>query len=243
MRKSLRQAQEELGEEGILEEIGHLSHELSPHSFKKECEERLTTESGGPPATSAFLRCGQNLNAVLRRYVRDDKYSDELCGRICAGFRTHDTKFGTLPPRFNPTKFPNGVPYAKIYGPRWKELKEIVPHFTTVLKYCLASVVHHHDWLEANLPQDHGFRQSRYYQRGWHEKLGVPGGVLVGEMECNVTGMQASGVPLYITTAIKVNELSCRVHALEDAVSDMKKTQKGVLKEMKKLRKSNESLR
>ena len=154
MRTALKSAEELLGEEGLLEETSCLAHELSPHSFKKECEERLTTEPGGPPATSAFMRCGQNLNAVLRRYVRDDKYSDELCGRICAGYRTHDIDFGTLPPRFNKEKFPNGVKYSEII-PGHKKIKERFPHFAEVLKYGIASVVYHHNWLAQNLPEGH----------------------------------------------------------------------------------------
>jgi hypothetical protein len=242
MRKALNKAQGELEEAGMLEEVGHLAHELSPHSFKKECEERLTTEPGGPPATSAFLRCGQNLNAVLRRYVRDDKYSDELCGRITAGFRTHDVKFGTLPPHFDTSKIPKGFSWGDIY-PGYSDIKRNYPKFAKVLKYCAAAVVYHHHWLLENLPPDHAFFSSAYYQEDFHKLLSRPGCLLSGEMECPVTGMTATGVPLYISNSIRVNSLTTRVAAAEAVLNEVKQTQDELVREMKKLRKSTKELR
>jgi hypothetical protein len=217
MRSALIKAQTKLGEMGLVEAVGNLAHELSPHSYKKECEEKLTTESGGPPATSAFLRVGQNLNAVVQRYVRDDRYSDELCGRILAGYRTHDPQFGTLPPRFNPEKFPEGIPYDEIIR-GWTHIERHYPRFVPVLKYALASVVHHTDWLLKNLPKDHAFHTSLYITRGWHsvENLRRPGGVLVGEIFCPTTKIRATGVPLYIMNSIQITELTNRVAAMED---------------------------
>lgn len=225
MRAALAKSEREQGKEGLIEVMGNLANEIAPHSYKKYCSETMLTMEGGPPATSCFLRTGQNLNSVVKRYVRDDRYSDELCGRLLAGYRTFDVTFGTLPPRENPEAFPDfpdGLPYEEIIW-NWENIRTNYPHLVQVIKMGLASVVYHTDWLLSNLPADHAFHQSLYITRGWHSRarLRRPGGILVGEIFCPITNMRATGVPLYILNGIKITELTKRVTAMESKMDKL----------------------
>lgn len=226
MKNALEKAERELGALGLVLAVGSLAKEISPHSIKKECEEKLATEPGGPPATSAFIRVGQNLNAVLKRYIRDDRYSDELCGRILAAYRTNGYNFGTLPPRENKEVFaqdyPDGIPYDEIiWG--WKYIVEHYPRFAPVVIMGLWSVVYHHQFLVDNLPKDHSFFRSLYMTQGWYslQKLGRPGGILVGQMYCPITKMEATGVPLYIKNGIEISELKSRVGGVQTIINGL----------------------
>ena len=225
MRSALEKSEREQGREGLIEVMGNLAHEIAPHSYKKYCSETMLTMEGGPPATSCFLRTGQNLNSVVKRYVRDDRYSDELCGRILAGYRTFDVTFGTLPPRVNPEAFPDypdGLPYEEIIW-NWDHIRTTYPNLIQVITMGLASVVHHTEWLLNNLPADHAFHHSLYITRGWHSRalLRRPGGILVGEIFCPITNIRASGVPLYILNSIQITELTKRVNSMENKLDKL----------------------
>jgi hypothetical protein len=76
--------------------------------------------------------------------------------------------------------------------------------------------------LEENLPSSHDYFKSIYYTQGYaaEETTGNPrslrrkDGILTGSMRCEVTGMEASGVPLDISQGIAVKENTAKLAIL-----------------------------
>ena len=72
----------------------------------------------------------------------------------------------------------------------------------------------------------------------------------MGEMSCPITGMIATGVPLYILNGLQIQALTNRMSAVEDTLQQMQQTQlcqlrvtQRLLKQSRLLRKENMELK
>lgn len=239
LHETLIKAQKELGED-LIQAIDGVAEDFGCHSAKKLAETRLTTMPGGPPVTSALMRCGQTLN-VQGKYVRDDVYGNEICSRVAAGFDTDDTKFGALPARFNPNVYPPGSIDYRALVPGYDDYVASAPSFVACIPYYVAAVVHHHDWLEQNLAREglarHDFFDSLYYTQGFaslntENSLRKPNGILLGEDVCEITNMRSTGVPLWIRQQKRVEVLTDQAEVLADRVESLRCQQESMLKSM-----------
>jgi hypothetical protein len=223
LRDALAKAEQLMTEPGLVEAIDGVRQDFAAHSIKKTAFERLTTMPGGPPVASSMMRCGQKLDSVRKKYIRDDVFGKELCSRISSQYDTSDPNFGALPARFDPRVYPAGSINYRDLIPGYARYEEMSKEFLGVIPYLVAAVVHHTPWLEKHLHESDDFFASRYWLQGWasldgSKSLRKVGGILLGTQECLVTGMKASGVPLYISNNHTITQLQEKVESLEGAV-------------------------
>ena len=125
--------------------------------------------------------------------------------------------FSMLPPHFNMCLELSQDEWCDIF-PGYIDLPE---KFRTVCPFLLASLVRHHDWIISTFGSDqsHPFFNCRYYKNKWYDKLKVH---LVADKygECDVTKMQATGIPPELVIAGEVNKLRGEVIDVRAAVDD-----------------------
>jgi hypothetical protein len=81
----------------------------------------------------------------------------------------------------------------------------------------IANTVHQMPWIERYFPRTHPFFSSPFYKHGYYmeDKLGCSNGILLGNMFCEISNMQATGIPHYVRHG---NQLQ----SLESNLSDLK---------------------
>ena len=118
------------------------------HSIRKTAATYSCGFPGGPNLTAVYLRANWSIGGVKDRYINPSEGNDQYLGRILAGLDYNNVNFGALPPHFGEDV--SGILEAHV--PRWSGL----PHsFKTTLPFILASMAHHHEWLNENLNADH----------------------------------------------------------------------------------------
>jgi hypothetical protein len=130
--------------------------ELGAHSTRKGSGKYACggSSGGGPSIVSVSLRCGWSLGDTMERYLRYEGAGDQFVGRVVSGHPLHSPLFAALPPHF-----------AEVDADLLAAMRRMFPIITCtegmqlVLLHCMASLVHHYDWLRSNLHQDHAFFQ------------------------------------------------------------------------------------
>ena len=179
-----------------LDGMGIPYDEISTHSYRKGSASNAASGStNGPPIVAICLRAGWKLGGVLNTYLCLENAGDCFVGRVAAGLPLLSPKFSVLPPRFPEDvvekalrpRVPNQgaeilqarADYAlinkamlmtfgnhRLYG----------QNFSTCLRYSLASLCFHKEWLE-RLPPSHSWhnqwlaRNPHYWQR-LHDLVG-----------------------------------------------------------------------
>lgn len=134
-----------------LEAAGLKVSDLGSHSFRKGAATfALSGSTVGPSIMSVSLRAGWKTGIVQERYIRYEGASDQYLGRILSGLHLHSLDFAALPPRFSSAAGVQG----EIRGAVNACFPDTVSghlHLFPVLSHCLASVVHHSEWLLRHL--------------------------------------------------------------------------------------------
>lgn len=91
-----------------------------------------------------------------------------------------------------------------------------------MIPYAVASVLYQikTGWVTKNFSPNHPFFTSSFWVSGQHlpDKLGRYE-ILVGQMECTMTLMKASGVPIYISQGIRLVELGDQFNSFKNEIS------------------------
>lgn len=173
---------------------------------------------GGPGAASIHVRAGWSLGGVQDRYIFSDPGSDQFVGRCLNAFSLSSTSFATLPPHFAPDQ--NLFDGDQEAG--WRSILpgyvELPMCFKSALRFLLASLVFHQDWLRAKFTHQHPLFQSPVFTSGHVARLKPS--VLIGEFEHPVSGLVATGVPPSISQLRAICELKADVVALRECVSE-----------------------
>ena len=190
--------------------------DVGSHSIRKGVATFLSNICGGPSMVSIFIRIGWSLGNVPHRYLHAGEGGDCLVGRLACGLNKNFSTFSILPPHFHSDFQLSTSDWCEIVS-GYDKLPE---KFKTVCPYLLASLVRHHDWLEKTLNSSHPFFNCRYYKDKWYDKLHP---ALVDDQygECEVTRMQATGIPSEIVTACEVRKLRVDVTELRAAMDDI----------------------
>lgn len=85
--------------------------------------------------------------------------------------------------------------------------------FQDAIPKLVASVIHHHEWLEQNLHKSHPYFQSYIYRNQLGPKLKKH--VLTGIDCCEITGMRAAGIPDSVYLTIKVDKVAEQFEMME----------------------------
>ena len=201
-----------MGEAELVMAIDGVAKEFGCHSFKKTMETRLLCIPGGPPAASSYKRLGQSLGTIASTYVRDDVHGQHLASRVCALLDPSDSNFDVLCARFNPNVYPpSSIDYEELV-PGYVDYAGKAPKFLACVPYLVAAVVHHLPFLRSVLPWNHPIWESRLITQGYCTPESVlslvkENGILLGRGFCEITGMRSTGVPLYIKTNRKLDQI------------------------------------
>jgi hypothetical protein len=175
------------------------------HSMRKGSPSYVLGLNGGPAVTHVYLRARWSLGNVQDRYIMSAGGGDQFTGRCVSGLPWADRKFGTLPPHFPPSvlsQLCDNHVYEQLLPcySRWpSSFKQCIPWF-------LASIVYHEPWLRQNLDSQHPLFHTTLFAADYITQLGLRGEVLLGEGQCAVTGLTASGLPPTIAIANQVAE-------------------------------------
>jgi hypothetical protein len=170
---------------------------------------------------------------------------DELCGRIAALLRYNDgTDFCVLPPRF-----PNGNVLTEAeWHAISPHIRALGGHAIDVCQKCLAQIVYHWDWIKANISPLFPIFNSRLLTertipsgpatrtRGGRARNRARGGATIqGELiferlraavlppdetgYCEITHMQATGLPPHVDILREVVSLRAQVRTMHQAMA------------------------
>jgi hypothetical protein len=168
--------------------------EISSHSFRKGAASLCAGMVNGPSLSDVALRGGWMMG-VMSRYMFSSTSGggDHLTGRCLSGLTRHSSDFASLPPRFTD---------AALKSITKKDWQAILPSyclfpesFRTVLPFLLASLYIHHSWLALMMGTTHAVLCCKAFTyHSLFERLSKPGTILLGKYNCEISGMQATGV-------------------------------------------------
>jgi integrase len=191
-------------------DLGIMAHELGTHSFRKGAA-TWAAAFFGVSMTAIYLRAGWTIGVVQMRYIFLAVFSDSNIGRILACLKWNCAEFAALPPRFSP-----GDVSWDMWGAMVPGYDNYPACFKEAIPKLVASVIHHHEWLENNLHRNHPYFQSYIYRHQIGSKL--KNKVLTGIDVCSKTGVRAAGVPDCVHLTRKIDELSGQLMQLQASV-------------------------
>jgi hypothetical protein len=168
-------------------------------------------------ACQVYLRAGWSLGNVKDRYVFAGPGGDQVVGRAVSGLPTTTTQFSVLPPHFTREDL-------ELISDIWPQIHPdfvLFPGcFQKLFPFLLASLIYHQNFLQRWLPSNHPIFLAPIFQNRL-EKLGgktvveyFQGKILLGNFYCEITGLQASGIPPTIMVMRKVDEQTDKIDQL-----------------------------
>lgn len=169
---------------------------------------------GGPSAVAVYLRAAWSLGPTQCRYVFAGDGGDQFVGRVLAGLPINSIDFAILPPRFD-----SGFVVSSDELCQFLVNYSRFPNcFRPCLPFLVASLSYHHRWLDENLASTHPLRLSPIWTSGYLTAVKPHVVCEVGSSNDNL--LQATGVPLVISTSLHVANLSNALNDLKSAVSN-----------------------
>lgn len=124
--------------------------EWGTHSFRKGAATFCCSgSSAGAHISAVSNRCAWKQPGVQDTYLIYADAGDQVVGRIVCGLPLDSVNFSILPPFFT---HPDAEVVQRAIGLCFPSLNGKVAK--RVLMFCLASVVHHREWLRATVPKD-----------------------------------------------------------------------------------------
>lgn len=196
-------------EDAEIAELGCSPKDIGTHSLRKGSSTYVCGLTNGPNSDAVKLRMDHSIGSTDDKYIHIQAGSDKVVGRCVTGLDSNTDEFCYLPPVFvnlDGVNFNDVLPPGRM-GNASASLRAAIP-------FLIASVVHHSEWLENNLPSNHPYFSSKLYRSGfvtsWKQK------VKLCKRYCNDTKLTASGVPAYALIAQNVVELAEQNNARHD---------------------------
>lgn len=141
-----------------LERRGYKAEDFGTHSCRKGAATYASSGTMAAPSVPAIHnRAGWTMGRVQDIYMKPGDAGDQFCGRAVAGLPILSEKFALLPPFFPEVT-------AAVEAVLSVCFVDFPPGMRAVTIFCLASVVHHHEWLRANLPPAHRLLQCPLFR-------------------------------------------------------------------------------
>jgi hypothetical protein len=144
--------------EDELKEVGRNVNELGAHSIRKGVGTFASSAEDGPGHTSLCRRLNWIMDSVQEKYLKYLKAGDQVCGRYFAGLPRGEPEFALPPPFFLPENeelICRGI--EACFGKHYPD------GFRGVLRFCLASLIHHYQFLKENLKASHLLWQNTLF--------------------------------------------------------------------------------
>ena len=171
-------------------------------------------------AVQVYLRAGWSLGHVQDRYIFAGAGGDQIVGRAVAGLPCNSQDFCLLPPHLSPDQ----ESLCELVG--WSNIisgfNSFPPCFRRVVPYLFASLCYHHEWLKSHLSVEHPLWKQPVFTRtmapgtGENLVLYLSSKVIVCRNYCELTGIQASGIPSHLLIASEISSLKQDVSTLRD---------------------------
>lgn len=197
-------------------ELGCPPRDLGTHSFRKGAATYVCGLVDGPHTDSVKLRMDHTIGSTDDRYIHIQAGSDKRVGRCVTGLDSNNDDFCYLPPLF--TDF-DGVSFADVLPDG--RLENSNESLKSAIPFMIASVIHHAEWLENNLPRTHPFFVSKLYTGGFIARW--IGKISLSKRICPVTKLTMSGVPGYAQISQHVAELRATVEKNHEETTKLMK--------------------
>ncbi len=204
----MRLALETADGRALLSRFDLVPSDLGVHSIRKgSATSALSGTTAGPDHSNVMRRAGHP--GSEERYLQESSGGDQYLGRLAAGLDVHSPEFVILPPHFAPADVNNDllISLFPAFGGNEKMLG--------VLARCLASVVHHSDYLKGNLPPKHSFFSCLLFSsNGIFD--GLKKMVLFGLVSPH---MRATGVPPHAAINRRLKDIENRIENLPPQIT------------------------
>jgi len=194
------------------------AHSLKPddigtHSLRKGSSTHTTSGSTvGPNIIAVCQRAGWAYGDVLSRYLRYEGAGDQYVGRVVCGLPVDSASFATLPPHFDAAL----VPVADVlrFFPSMVS-EEGGYNLNEVLRFTLASVILHRQFLSDSLPKKSPFKSS-LVMTNTREAEGLAKKIITGYHSPFII---ATGIPPHVVLLLAFSGIEIRLKDLPAALA------------------------
>jgi hypothetical protein len=172
--------------------------DIGVHSIRKGSSTYVASGSTqGPSFASICNRAGWTLGGVHERYIKFEGAGDQFVGRTVRGVSLDSPNFSMLPPYF----YINDVS-TEVISACFPALSNIV-NMKAVLRFSLASIVYHRDFVKSCLPANHALFSTTLF-RNTELLPQLSSKVKLGIRSNEIT---STGIPPYSSLLRQVSEL------------------------------------
>ena len=194
---------------------GLTAEDIAAHSTRKGGRSYCAGGStNGPAFVTIMMRGGWSLEGIDKRYVRFERAGDQYVGRILSGLNVNTADFACLPPFFIVLDEPLRAAISACFPNAPAEMG-------TILQFCLASAVHHQDYLRRELSPTHPLFSSPLFAGGLASELRA-------KVECrgSRTGdtLVPTGIPSHVLIMGRMDSMEKQMAALPDALESRVKS-------------------
>jgi len=183
------------------------------HSTRKGASSYAASGSVAAPSHSAVcLRAGWSQGKTLDKYLKFQAEGDRYVGRTVAGLPINSEAFAILPPHWKADADQDLIEETIATS-----FSNLPANMDKALRFILASVVYHREWLRSTLPRDHQLFQSPLFsKKGLVDTLGrtTKAGYALPE-----DGFQPTGVPPHV---IQLRQMQQLLNQQKEIMQDLK---------------------
>lgn len=194
----------------LLDDQGVSANDLGTHSIRKGSATFCSSGSTACPSSSAVrVRAGWSTGAVHETYCLYEQAGDQHVGRTATGLPMDTPEFALLPPHFDPV---DDEVRAALHA-LFPALSNVA---SAVALFCMASLLHHDDYLQATLAASHPLRQTHYFQNT-ALKQSLQRKIVYGAPSIDTT-LRPTGVPPYVGMLVGMKEIVLELRAFARAL-------------------------
>jgi hypothetical protein len=187
------------------------------HSPRKGANTYCSSFVGGPSFPAICHRGGWAIGGVQDRYNFFQDGADQFVGRVVAGLPFHSSAFAILPPHFSAQTL------KSISDNQWREILPLYNKYPTGFRLCLpfflASIVFHEEFLRKTLSPKHPIFLTPLFSQADGLMKRLKSEVLLGELECPVTKMEARGIPPTLAMASKLEKIFSEIRETKEDIN------------------------
>jgi hypothetical protein len=204
----------------VLANYGLMPEDLSTHSLRKGPATYAASGTTSAPTRVAIChRAGWTNGKIMDNYVKVQMEGDCFVGRTVSGLPVDSIKFATLPAHFITTDLKELTEINRYAEEQFGEnveglddnerndsnLGELPASLVAIKQYLLASLVHHMDFLLANLHQNHPLRSTPLFiQQELYEYLKPK--IYFGERQDD-RSLAPTGIPSHINVLREIDKI------------------------------------
>lgn len=196
----------------VLSKFGLSPDDLGTHSCRKgACTYCTSGTTGGPGTAPVHLRAGWVMPSVHGTYMKYEAAADQFVGRTVCGLPSSSPDFAILPPFFirESENITQGI----------RQVFPTIPASMALIgRFCLASLVHHHQWLRDNLHPRHPVFQGTLFRSPTLLTSLTP--LVVARLFRTGDPLSATGIPTHIGMMVQFQELQKELATLTAEVRE-----------------------